>query len=59
MHGGSGECVSNPGKQIQDPTGPNGAKAKGCQIHSFNMSCVAQQTENTPRQTRQGSQPSR
>ena len=52
-----GECFWNTGKQIQGPTRHNVAKVKGCQRHCFNMCCVAQHTENTPRWTKQGTQP--
>ena len=51
---GSGECIWNPGKQIQSLTGHNGAKAKGCQRDCFDMCCVAQHAESTPRRPRQG-----
>ena len=37
---GSGKCVWNHGKQIQDLTGHNGASDKGCQRHCFNMCCT-------------------
>ena len=30
---GTGECVWNPGKQVQGTTGHNGAKAQGYQKH--------------------------
>ena len=37
----------------------NGAKAKGCQRRCFDMCCAAQHAEDTPRWTRQGTNPSR
>ena len=49
---GSAECVWNISEQIQGPTGHNCAKAKGCQRHYFDMCCMVQPTENTPRQSR-------
>ena len=44
---GSGECVWNPGKQIQGLSGHNGVKAEGCQRHCFGMCGVAQYAEDT------------
>ena len=41
------------------PTGHNRAKAKGRQRQGFDMCYVAQNTENTPGWTRQGTHPSR
>ena len=44
---GCGELIWNPDKQIRGPTQHNGAKAKGCQRHCFDMCCVAQHAKDT------------
>ena len=49
----SGDCIRNPGKQIQGPTGDNGTKVKGCQRHCFNKSCVALHNIRRTHQVRQ------
>ena len=38
-----------PAKQIQGPTSHNGGKAKVCQRYCFDICCVAQHSEDTPR----------
>ena len=44
---GSGECIWNPGKQIQHPTGHEWSK--GQRLSDIVLTCVAQHAEDTPR----------